>query len=260
MRRRGPLAIAVGLIALSAAPGFAHERGEPSHELAAGLHLSFSQVRDDLLVPLRFYGPGAGLSFGYAFDDDTWRFESRLDANGSVLFDRYGTPNAALVPSIDLSSYRQLTSIGDSRLSLGGFLSIHETIFYPISWDDAHAYWLGLLSLGPSARLTIPTGERDIALELSTPLVALASRPPRYRLYKVDNLVSGGFWLDRFVDKPKLTSVHELQGFRLRAVYQGKGGGFRIDPFAEVDFETFSEPARFIHLSLTVGAEARFGL
>lgn len=248
--------------ALSAIVGTSRAHAEPpsSHEIGAGLHLSLTQVRDDLLVPLRFAGPGAGISFGYAFDDDVWRFESRLRTSASALFDRYGTPNIALLPSLDISSHRHVTSFGDKTLALGASLSLRETVFYPMSWDDAHAYWLGVTSLGPSARMTLPAGDRHIALELGLPVVGLVSRPPRFRLYKVDNLVSGGFWFDRFAAKPKLTSLHEFQAFRLRAVYQGNGHGFRIDPFVELDFETFSEPARFIHTSLTFGAEARFGL
>lgn len=252
------------VLALGLTPRFAHADADAervtSHDIGAGLHLSFTQVRDDTLVPLRFLGPGGGITLGYAFDNDTWRFESRLRGTVSVVFDRYGTPNAALLSSLDVTTHRQVTAFGEKRLSLGAALSLHETVFYPVSWDDAHAYWLGVTSIGPSARLTLPAGKRQIALEATTPVFALVTRSPRFRLYKVDNLVNAGFWLDRFAIDPKLTSIHELQGLRLRGTYQGQGRGFRIDPWAELEIETFSQPARFIHASLYVGAEARFGL
>lgn len=232
-----------------------------AHDLGAGLHLSFTQVRDDTLVPLRFLGPGAGFSAGYAFDADPWRLETRLRVTASALFDRHMTPNAGLLPSFDVTTHRQLASFGETKLALGAWFSLHETVFYPASWDDAHAYWAGVTSLGPSARLTMPLlEERHLALELGTPIVALVSRPPRHRLYKVDNLVNVGFWLDRFARGPELTSIHELQAVRLRGIFQGTGRGFRIDPWAEVEIETFSQPARFIHASFYIGAEARFGL
>lgn len=255
------VAFALALVE-SARPGIAmaEASASTSHDMGGGLLLSFTQVRDDALVPLRFLGPGVGLSLGYAFEDQDWRFESRLRTTAALLFDRYGTLNAALLPSLDVSTHRQVTTFGERRLSLGAFVSLHEAVFYPVSWDDAHAYWLGVTSIGPSARLTLPAGERHIALEATTPLLALVSRPPRFRLYKVDNLVSAGFWLDRFAIAKKLTSLHQLQALRLRGTYQGRGPGFRIDPWAELEIETFSQPARFIHASFYVGAEARFGL
>lgn len=230
-----------------------------SHDIGGGLHLAFTQVRDDLLVPLRFSGPGVGISLGYAFDDGAFRLESRFRATASLLFDRYGTKNAIVLPSLELGAHGHLTSIGDTRLALGALVSLRETVFYPVSWDDAHAYWLGVVSIGPSARLVMPLGERHLALDVAIPAFGFVSRPPRHRLYKVDDLVNAGFWLGRFADAPKLSSVHELQALRLRGTWQGRGAGFRIDPFAELDFETFSEPLRMIHVSLYLGAEARFG-
>jgi len=251
----------VSLFTASLLASAANARADvPSHDIGGGLHLAISQVRDDLLVPLRFSGPGAGISFGHAFDDGGFRFESRFRLTASVLFDRYGTTNAALLPNLDLGAHRHVTSFGDTQLALGAFLSLKETVLYPMAWDDAHAYWLGVTSIGPSARLLTPMGKRHMALELGMPIVGLVARPPRHRLYKVDNLVNVGFWFSRFADEPKLTSVHELQALRLRATWQGKGRGFRIDPFAELDFETFSEPVRMVHVSLHLGAEARFGL
>lgn len=239
----------------------ANARAEvPSHDIGGGLHLSVTQVRDDLLVPLRFAGPGAGISFGHAFEDDGFRLESRFRLTASALFDRYGTTNAVLLPSLDLGAHRHVTCFGETTLGLGAFLSLNETVFYPMAWDDAHAYWLGVTSIGPSARLVTPLGERHVALELGIPVLGLVSRPPRHRLYKVDDLVNAGFWFSRFADEPKLTSVHELQALRLRGTWQGRGTGFRIDPFAELDFATFSEPVRMVHVSLHLGAEARFGL
>lgn len=250
----------VSLFGASLVLGAADARADASHDIGGGLHLAFTQMREDLLVPLRFAGPGTGISFGYAFDDGGFRLESRVRVTASAILDRYGTPNAILLPSLDLGAQWHLTSFGDTHLALGAFLSLKETVFYPVSWDDAHAYWLGVTSLGPSARLMTPLGERHLALDLGIPVVGLVSRPPLHRLYKVDNLVSAGFWLGRFADAPKLSSVHELQALRLRGTWQGNGTGFRIDPFAELDFETFSQPARMVHVSLYLGAEARFGL
>lgn len=248
----------LGLSLLVTAPSARAEAS--SHDIGGGLHLTVTQVRDDLLVPLRFAGPGVGISFGHAFESDVFRLESRFRLTASALFDRYGTTNAVLLPSLDLGAHRHVTSFGDTRLAVGALLSLRETVFYPIAWDDAHAYWLGVISLGPSARLMTPMGARQLALDLSIPAFGLVSRPPRHRLYKVDDLVDVGFWFSRFADDPKPTSLHELKAVRLRGTWRGRGPGFRIDPFAELDFETFSEPARMVHLSILLGAEARFGL
>lgn len=234
-------------------------RDETGPEFGLGVLGGATQVREDLIAPLRWVGPSFGITTSQAYRGERWDEGARLRLAAAYVSERYGSPNLLMLPALDLSVH--FGSGGrPGRVDVGAWAGIHQLLGWYASWDDAHLYWFSTTGLGPSVRLTLDTLPRPVELELHAPVVALVSRPPRRRYYKVDNLVNLGFWLGRFADEPELTSVHELQAASLRATFRGSRGSFRVDPWLELEAETFSKPERVAHVTLWLGAEGRWGL
>jgi hypothetical protein len=221
--------------------------------------VSGTQVRDDLVAPLRFVGPGFGFTASHDYRAETWDTAARLRLALAYVSERYGTSNALALPSFDVSTHFGSAG-GPGTVDFGAWFGIHQLLGYFAAWDDAHLYWFSTVGLGPSVRFTADTLPRPVEIEISSPLVALVSRPPRRRFYKVDKLAYPGFWLGRFAHDPEVTSVHRLQAASARVTWRGSREAFRWDPWLELEAETYSEPVRVIHVSLWLGAEARWGL
>lgn len=221
--------------------------------------ISATQIREDLIAPLRWVGPGFGVSAAHDYRAASWDTSARLRAAFAYVSERYGSSNVLLLPAVDLAAHFGHAARPGS-VDLGVWLGLHQVLGYYVAWDDSYLYWFSTTGLGPSARLTLDTLPRPVEVELRAPLVALVSRPPRRRVYRVDNLVSVGFLLGRFADDPQLTSVHELQAAALRLTWRGSSESFRIDPWIELEGESYSQPVRVTHVSLWIGGEGRWGL
>jgi hypothetical protein len=178
-----------------------------------GPRLSYVQVRDDIVVPLSFSGPGLSLLLFYERRGLVHQHEVDARLGLALLRDRYGFSGALLSSSL---SYRYLHSLSNNtfggKIFLGSKLnwSLNDEFFY--DWDEEHLYWLTTIELGPALRYSRSIKkERQIHLTLSFPVVAMISRPPLYRYYKTDELTKVGFLLS----KP-----HEDLHFALFDTYQ----------------------------------------
>jgi hypothetical protein len=178
-----------------------------------GPRLSYMQVRDDIVVPLRFCGPGLSLLLLYERRGLVHQHKVHARLGLALLRDRYGFSGALLSSSL---SYRYLHSLSNNtfggKIFLGSKLSwsLNNEFFY--DWDEEHLYWLTTIELGPALRYSRSIKkERQIHLTLSFPVVAMISRPPLYRYYKTDELTKVGFLLS----KP-----HEDLHFALFDTYQ----------------------------------------
>lgn len=218
------------------------------------------QAREDLVSPLVFRGPGGLVTASFAGRSDHSELETRFYAGLALLVDRYDTNNAAVSAGINSRWRWDLRHGTHAAVRLGPMLDVHSWIAQYDAWDDSHAYWLGVISAGPSMQLLAHApAERDWVLDLEFPVIAFVSRPPLHRLNKADDLVDGRYWLSRVATKARLTSVHELQAVRVRATWRGTGAKIRIDPWTAFELDRFSEPRSVTTLGLWLGAEARWG-
>ena len=234
-------------------------RSDFSHEFAGGASLGFAQAREDLILPLRFVGPGFGVGMRYTLATPNWELRSSMNATALVLFDRYDTPNGVVEPAVELAWRRRLHNpVWLTNLNVGPVIGAREFLGYYGSWDDSHLYWLGMSQIGVSASGDFALGGRSIRIELAVPLCALVTRPPRYRRRKIDNVTSVGYWLGRFVDSPEMTSWHQLQALDLRATWRQLGDGWALDPYVRIDFVSFADPRRVTYLNMWLGLEVRW--
>lgn len=258
------LALAAVLVALlvPCAPFSSRAQAEPpAHALAVGLGLSLTQLREDLVAPIRFVGPSAALGAEYAYAARSFDVLGRFRWSFGVAFDRYDTTSFIVLPSLFGAMRGHVADTGWRPLRVGGALALREVLAYLEPWNDSHFYFIGVTSLGPSAALSPRiTDARELALELTIPVIAFVSRPPRYPTRDASNLVSLWHWHDRWADEPRLTSVHEFVSLTLRAEYRRRDGAFHIAPWAELELDTVSFPERATRLSLWLGAQTRFGL
>lgn len=237
------------------------QAAESATTVGGGLVTGLAQSREDTLVPIRWMGPEFGFTGSFRLDTRGYELDSRLRFTLALLFDPHGTLGVASYPGLWVGLRLPVTTTAWGPLRIGAELGLHEALMSYQDWDDDHLYWLGITSLGPNAELAIPTSpKRSLDLVLTLPLVALVSRSPEYRLNKADDMVSVGYWLSRAFAAPKPATVNLLQSVSLRATHRGRTRGFHLDPWAEVELDSYAEPRRVTSLVLWLGGEARWGL
>jgi len=164
-----------------------------------GPRASFVQVRDDIVVPLRFSGPGLSLLLSYKRNGAVHQHEVNGRLGLAFLRDRYGFSGALLSSAV---SYQYL--YGRSKNNVGGKIFpggqlkwfLNDEFFY--DWDAEHLYWLTTIDLGPVLRYSrVIKKDRRFHATLYLPVVAVISRPPLYRYYKTDELTKLGFWFSK---------------------------------------------------------------
>ena len=180
------------------------------HRLGFGAGLLATSLRDEGLNPTRFSGIGAAIELGW------WHETARLAqaAQLRLLFsDRLSNrfdplPTGLLVNPRLGYSFRwkfAFPAAGLTLLAGGGVRSDIQLSYFPL-WDDSHAYWISAYELRAEGGASWKRGRHRLSADIGLPLMALVSRPPSYRTYKVDNpdhifsLVHQG---------PALTSLHE---------------------------------------------------
>jgi hypothetical protein len=234
---------------------------ESATTVGGGLVTGLAQARDDTLVPIRWMGPEFGFTGSFRLDTPNYCLDSRLRFALALLFDPHGTLGVAAYPGLWAGFRLPVTTTKWGPLRIGAEAGMHESLMSYQDWDDDHLYWLGVIALGPSAELAIPTSpKRSLDVVLTIPLVALVSRSPEYRLNKADDMVSVGYWLSRAFAAPKPATVNHLQSVSLRVTHRAKARGFHLDPWAELELDSYAEPRRVTSLGLWLGAEARWGL
>jgi hypothetical protein len=103
------------------------------------------------------------------------------------------------------------TIVGDEshgQLHLGGLIDWNYNVQYYENWDDSHIYWLNVYEIGPAARWSkIIKDNQQLALNFNFSLIALVSRPPKYRYYDQGRLPKE--ILSKPHEKMEFTSLHE---------------------------------------------------
>jgi hypothetical protein len=193
-------------------------RGDPApNQVGVAVAAEHAQLRDDLVLPFRATGPGGGLVLSYARTTAAAAHRAALDVGGAFLTNRFDQESIHLRLAGRYEYGRSLR--GAPAFALGGLLRGSDALQYHADWDDAHLYWLTAYDAGPFARFEHDLGPGRFAVQLSTALLALVSRPPEYRFNKQDALRSPGFLLGKSHEALSVASMNRYQAAELRFGY-----------------------------------------
>ncbi len=228
-------------------------RAEPSpkatHQIGLAVGAVHNQVRDDILAPLRWDGPGLVIDLWYRFENRSGRHQLELSAPFSFPTNRYDHP--AWTWEL-YAGYSYLHKVAQSNKAgtvlVGALIDWRATGQEYYSWDVSHVYWLNAYELGPTALWRRPFGKNHaLAARLDFPLVALVSRPP---LHRYNDEESDGYWFAHMNDNLTLTSLHEYISVTAKLDYDWRvHERVIVGMMYRFHFTTFSEPVRFSTLS-----------
>ncbi|MFC1547223.1 hypothetical protein ACFL5M_01725 [Candidatus Neomarinimicrobiota bacterium] len=158
----------------------------PIHHIGYEIGLELASLREDLLVPLGFHGPGLSVGFRYAIDAGQFRFYMPLHLKLDYVRNRYSHDGVALSldlrPSLTVELF-ETQELG--KFGAGICLPVEMNNIYLFSWDEAHLYWLSTQSLGIALdwRKELRR-DREANVQILLPILTGLSRPPTYRYTK----------------------------------------------------------------------------
>ncbi|UCF98813.1 MAG: hypothetical protein JSV89_04570 [Spirochaetaceae bacterium] len=220
--------------------------------LSYGIAISHDQLRDELLVPLRWVGAGCGLHLGWDIIGGAWKLHSGIGLALSYLEEGYGNGGAALTPSFVLEGYGRFRTRGTLTSDIGAVFRsrINDEQLY--SWDDAHLYYLASYMIGPSIAFEwnlVP--HRILHFKLCVPIIGFVGRPEEERFVKQE---VGKIWVYftepngslGFTTLPKYFSIELSAGIDLKR----KRSAFRFDYI--LSYERYMQPEPFVRFTNTV--------
>jgi hypothetical protein len=262
------LALAAGQSAFAppAASASADAPAEARHTLVAGVGLRGDAIREDLLVPLTFSGPGLRLMLAYRGLLGPGLLAISGDVGMAVLWNRYGHMGATLDHNVDAAWTLRVFRAMGWHLALGPQIALDSRFNYIFSWDDAHAYWLGSQWLGPAFRAEgrLTEGWRFEA-RASFALLGFEGRPPAYRYHKQETRPGVTYFFTQPNSSESFVTVADLQVVRLdvavrRATYTGFGVGRGWSFGLDVRLARTGIPATNINLGVCLYAARAWGL
>jgi hypothetical protein len=212
---------------------------DPRHALGAGVGLRADVVREDLVVPLGFAGPGLRLLPSYRGRVGPGVLAARADLGLAFLFNRYGHIAATLDYGAEAAWTVTVRRRENWHLALGPALALDSRVNYIYSWDDAHVYWLGSEWLGPAARYGRHLNDRwRLEAGATLALLGFEGRPPTNRYNKQEASPHLGYFFTQPHRSERFVFINDLQVIRLdlaarRAAYSGsdvgRGWSFGLD-------------------------------
>jgi hypothetical protein len=197
-------------------PAVAEEEHPLDHALGVSLGARADTVRDDLLVPLTFAGPGIGVALSYRGAIGPGELVARADVGFSYVANRYGHGGATLDWGADAAWTVPIYRLPTSYWALGPAVVLDSRLSVIYSWDDAHAYWLGTEWLGPQLRYGQRLSETwSLESSLTFALAGFERRPPAYRYRKQDLRPGAGYLLGRPLASQDGVTTLDLQAVRL---------------------------------------------
>jgi hypothetical protein len=222
--------------------------------VALGVH----QMREDLLNPLRFVGPGADLRL--ILSRAGTEALQRADVRVGLAYDRdrYGHRGAAATAAARYTYLRRIGEGGDRRrrVALGATAVATVDEMYVFDWDDAHMYWMTILGLGPAAAAEWSLRAGRVSADLQFPAVGLVGRPPIDRRRKVDDLVVVSTWIALPFSRLTPAVPPELIAADARLSFARPGG---VRWLYELSLRTTDASRRAAVLEHLVGIEWRVG-
>lgn len=210
-----------------------------------GLILGHLQVREDLLLPLRWRGPQAGLDMRWEGGSGPGRHRLSLVVPVSVLHERFGNAGGAMGLEASYAYDRVVRrGPGGRDLSLGGALGMHQHNGIYFSWDEEHLYWLTAWSLAPRLAWRPPGPGGGWALAVDLPVVALISRPPGPPTGKRDPLTDPWFHLTGPQEGLTLSGLPHYAALHAGVELPRRWGGRRFVLSYGLELATYDAPAR----------------
>jgi hypothetical protein len=197
-------------------PALGAEERPLRHALGVSLGVRADAVRDDLLVPLTFAGPGVGTALSYRGVIGPGYLAARADLGFSFLFNRYGHGGATLDWGAAAAWTLPIRRRPSSYLALGPAMVLDSRLSVIYSWDDARGYWLGTEWLGLQLRYGQRLSEAwRLESSLTFALVGFEGRPPAYRYRKQELRPQVGYLLGRPLASQEGVTALDLQAVRL---------------------------------------------
>ncbi len=197
-----------------------------SHTLGinlAGLH---TQVKDELIAPIRWDGAGVGLGFSYIATARRSEHEIDFVFPVSFLSDRYDHQAYAWSVLLEYTGLRRIrSSFLKGSLYLGGSIGWNAGCQYYADWDDSHLYWLGVYHLGPSLKWSRSGGMKGhLSVAVQMPLFALVSRPPENQYFDQARLTRPGYYFEALHSDLKPVTLDDYISFTFKAEYRIRPG------------------------------------
>ncbi len=238
----------------------------PRHALAVGLGLRADAVREDLLVPLTFSGPGVRLMVGYRGEVGPGMLAANGDLGFAFLLNRYGHQAAAIEHNLDASWTVPFRRTTVSHWALGPMVAAEGHFNYIYSWDDAHPYWLAAQWLGPAVRYGRALSERwRLESRAALAVLGFEGRPPTYRYRKQEMRPSVTYPFTQPYGPESFVTVADLQAVRFdlalrRTGYTGSDVGRGWSFGFELRLARTGTPVTNINLDAGIYAARAWGL
>jgi hypothetical protein len=179
------------LILALALPGLflttAAQDSSPSDHII-GMQFGVNQIKEENLHPKAHTGTLLVLSYGYEKRAKVWH-----QFQFSMGYSRLKTELEDVSKSVNLklnmaySWNYPLVKKEHFEYYLGPEASAAYSASFLPNWDDSHLYWADYYSLGIRNSFSVMTSkETEWVTFVSLPLFSVFSRPPLYRLYKID--------------------------------------------------------------------------
>jgi hypothetical protein len=227
------------LVGLGLFPASLHAQTNTHQTAGVAFGLRGDAVRDDLLVPLGFAGPGFQLQGFYRGWVGPGVLTAQADFGFARLFNRYGHNAATGTYGANVAWTFNVLYRETWHLEVGPTMVVENRTNYIYDWDDAHIYWLAAEWLGPAVRhVRRLTDTWRLEASGSVALVGFQSRPPSYRYNKQETSEDISYFFTRPMQSASFVMVNDLQVFRLdvalrRAAYSrfdvGRGWSFGLD-------------------------------
>jgi hypothetical protein len=228
---------------------------EPHHTIGVGLGGVHQQVRDDVLAPLRWDGPGAAIELSYDNRSRAGRHHAEFRFPVAFVKNRYDAEGVTAEVTAGYGYLRTVAGdVAGGRIRVGGLLDWTLNLEWFEDWDDEHLYWLNAYELGPWVTWARPLGaDQRIEIGLDVPIVALTSRVRGHHFYKLDPMDDVGFYFSEPHEDMGFTSLGEHFAVCLRCDYSSDPGhGWPVDASIIVDYKTNGEPERVRILTTTL--------
>lgn len=229
-------ALVAGLAIL---PSLSHAQTNTHQTAGVALGLRGDAVRDDLMVPLTFAGPGFQLQGFYRGWVGRGVMTAQADLGFARLDNRFGHDAATLTYGGNAAWTFNVFYTDTWHLEVGPTTVFESRTNYLYSWDDSHIYWLGAQWLGPAVRhVRRLTDTWRLEASASMALLGFEGRPPSYRYNKQETSYHVDYYFTEPVRSEKFVMLNDLQTFRLdlavrRAAYSrfdvGRGWAFGLD-------------------------------